>query len=254
MTPKVFIGIPVHSGNVMVSTVISLLTTVMEFGAKGWPNPTVYFRVGDSDLCRARNAIVGRFLKSDCTDLMMIDSDISWNEGTIARLLEHDVDFVAAPYKGRTDEKEMYFIRWPKNKEMWTDPKTGFPLLKVDAVTIGFCRLRRSCVEKMVDTLNGHTVIDPLWDDEEFPWLIDFVHRDGQRFEEGYALCFRWRDMGGDVWVDPAINLGHMGPKVFEGNLIEFLRKMQTVTFMHGEDKVNEAINEGLDPKLLQAG
>lgn len=239
MTPKVFIGIPAHTGEVKVSTVISLLTTMTEFRANGWEFPLTYFRVGDSDLCRARNAIVGKFLNSGCTDLVMIDSDISWPVGALTRLVEHDQDFVAASYRGRTDEREMYFIRWPGKKEMWTDPKTGYPLLKVDGATIGFCRLRRACVEKLVASLNGHHYVDPLNPDEYLPWLIDFETRDGVRLEEGYSLCRKWRELGGDVWLDPAINLGHMGPKVFEGNLIEFLRKMQdaSVTTWDPSDK-----------------
>lgn len=252
---KVFIGIPVHTGEVMVSTVISLLTTMTEIHANGWGFPLTYFRVGDSDLCRARNAIVGKFIDSDCTDLVMIDGDISWGVGAMTRLVEHDQDFVAASYRGRSDEKEMYFVRWPEPKEMWTDPKTGNPLLKVDAITIGFCRLRRACVEKLVASLNGHHYVDPLNKDEYLPWLIDFECRDGVRLEEGYSLCRKWRDLGGDVWLDPAINLGHMGPKVFEGNLIEFLRKIQEMTSLQGDwqpDLINgAAISHGY--QLMQA-
>lgn len=256
MARKVFIGIPVHTGDVKVSTVISLITTMTEIYANGWGFPLIYFRVGDSDLCRARNAIVGKFMDGDCTDLVMIDSDISWPVGAMTRLVEHDQDFVAASYRGRTDEKDMYFIRWPEHKEMWTDPATGNPLLKVDGVTIGFCRLRRACVEKLVASLNGHHYVDPLCPDEYLPWLIDFEYRDGVRLEEGYSLCRRWRELGGNVWVDPAINLGHMGPKVFEGNLMEFLRKIQDLSSLYGQshpERIGAAINEGYSPQLMQA-
>lgn len=226
MSRKIFIGIPVHTGEVMVSTAISLLTAMTEIYANYGIFPVVHFRVGDSDLCRARNAIIGKFLGGDYTDLVMIDADISWNAGTLTRLIEHDVDFVAGPYRGRTDDKILYFVQWPEQKEMWTDPKTGYPLMKVNETTIGFCRLRRACVEKLVESLNGHEYIDPLCPDEKLPWLIDFEKRDGVRLEEGYSLCRKWRDLGGDVWLDPCINLGHMGPKVFEGNLVGHLQEL----------------------------
>jgi hypothetical protein len=249
---KVYIGIPA-GGSIMVNTVISLLATQNEFRDLGWPKPTIYFRVGDSDLCRARNAIIGKFLESDCTDLMLIDSDISWPIGAISTLVECEKDFVAASYRGRTDDKDIYFVLWPDKKEMWTSPRTGTPLLKVDGVTIGFCRLTRACVEKMVDSLNGDFTFDPLCPDEKIPWLIDFERGNGVRYEEGYSLCRKWRNLGGDVWVDPMINLGHMGPKVFEGNLIEFLDKMRKYTsggldIQGGAEFIENAITSGLEP------
>lgn len=255
MLRKVFIGIPSHGGEVMVSTVLSLLTAMTEIHSAFGEYPRVYFRVGDSDLCRARNAVIGKFMAGDYTDLVMIDGDISWPPGTLTRLIQHDQDFVAAAYRGRTDDKEIYFVQWPQHKEMWTDPASGYPLLKVDGVTIGFCRLRRGCVQKLVDSLNGHYYVDPLCPDESLPWLIDFERRDGVRLEEGYALCRKWRDLGGTVWLDPAINLGHMGPKVFEGHVINFLARMQNIAGLkangHAEAFLAEAINNGFSEQLM---
>lgn len=220
----------------MLNYVISLVTSMRECVANGWELPTFYFRAGDSDLARARNAIVGHFLKSDCTDLLLVDSDVSWSPGTLTRMMSHKKDFVAGAYRGRTDDRDMYFILWPQQKEMWTDPDTGYPLLKVDGSAIGFCRLTRAAVEKMVAATGGKLFSDPLIPDEEFPWLIDFSFFDGIRYEEGYSLCRKWREIGGDVWVDPIINLGHMGPKVFESNLIGFLEKMQSMVRFNSDD------------------
>lgn len=243
---KVYIGIPVHTGQVFVSTVSSLIESIKKCSQWGWELPTVYFRVGDTDLCRCRNAIIGRFMASDADDLVLIDSDISWNGDDLRRLVEHDVDFVAGAYKGRTDIKEMYFIQWPEKKEMQVDPATGFPLLKVNAISIGFARLRRSCVQKLVDSV-GEPYRDPVLPDESYPWIIDFETRNGVRYEEGYSLCMRWRDLGGDVWVDPVINLGHMGPKLFESNLMGFLDKARTTMLADELNEVNKPNGNGAD-------
>lgn len=243
-SPKIYIGTPVGSGAPMLNYVISLLVAGKECRANGWEEPTYYFRAGDSDLARARNAIIGHFLKSDCTDLVLIDSDISWPAGALTRLVSHKKDFVAGAYRGRSDERDMYFVLWPERKEMWTDPETGHPLLKVDGVTLGFCRLTRSLIEKMVAAQNGKMFSDPLIPDEEFPWLIDFGFYDGVRYEEGYSFCRKWRDLGGDVWVDPMINLGHMGPKVFESDLIGFLAKMQSISRFNEPSEAQKRIEE----------
>lgn len=226
--PKVYLGTPVQSGAPMLNYVISLIVSLRECHANGWPEPILYFRAGDSDVARARNAILGRFLKSDCTDLVLIDSDISWPPGTFTRLVTHKKDFVSGAYRGRTDEQEMYFIRWPQQKEMWTDPDTGNPLLKADGVPLGFCRLKREVIERLFEATPHKRISDPIIPDEEFPWIIDFEWFDGARYEEGYSLCKKWRDLGGEVWVDPMINLGHMGPKIFESDLMGFLARMTT--------------------------
>ncbi len=235
----------------MMSTVISLIVSIKECATNGWELPQFYFRVGDSDLARSRNVIIGRFLDTDCTDLVLVDSDISWAPGTLTRLVSHKKDFVAGAYKGKTDEKEMYFILWPEKKEMWTDPETGNPLLKVDGVSIGFCRIARSCVEKLVASLDGKRLHDPAIPDETFPWLIDFEYHNGIRWEEGYTLCRKWRELGGDVWVDPMINLGHMGAKIWESNLIGYLEKMQNIAASEEmvsvrDEKIENAFLEGL--------
>lgn len=213
----------------MINYCVSLWCSAREMVEAGWGFPQWFIRVGDSDLCRARNAIIANFLDTDCTDLVLIDSDISWGPGMLPRLIKHDKDFVTGAYRGKTDEKDVYFLLWPEKKEMWIDPATEFPLLKVDGSTIGFCRIRRSAVEKMVESLNGRYFMDPLLDGEKIPWLIDFEYMNGRRLEEGYSLCKRWRDLGGEVWVDPVINLGHMGPKIFDSNLMGFLEKMQSI-------------------------
>lgn len=229
MSRKVFIGMPVGTGDVRISTVISMISSMVEINAEGWQFPQYHFRVGDSDLCNARNAIIGRFMAGDYTDMVLIDSDISWNTGDLTRLINHDKDFVAGIYRGRSDDKLIYNVHWPEKREMWTDPKTGFPLLKVDSVTIGFCRLTRACVEKLVASLNGEYMVDETFEGETYPWLVDFEHKNRARWDEGYSLCRRWRELGGDVWIDPMINLGHMGPKVFEGNFMGALEEMQSM-------------------------
>ena len=49
-----------------------------------------------------------------------------------------------------------------------------------------------------------------------FECLID---RDtGLYLSEDYAFCQRWRDIGGEVWLDAAARLTHTGPHAFPGN------------------------------------
>jgi hypothetical protein len=216
----------------MYPTVISLIRSSQEATDAGWPHPVVKIRAGDADLIACRNGLIADFLESDCTDLLMVDADISWGPTAFTRIVAHGQDFVCGVYRMRKDE-EFYPICWAEKKEMWIDPETGYPLVNVDRCPVGFARLTRSCVEKMVDSLGDDFYVDayPIDGEEgnhnprKIPWLFDFVRVrfPGQqaniRFEEGFGLCRRWQHIGGTVWIDPAINLGHTGLKTFDGNI-----------------------------------
>ena len=216
---RVFIAIPAHSGQIMVPTVCSLMASFHEVIEQGWALPELHVRSGDADLIRARNALVAEFLKSECSDLLLVDADISWGPGAFIRLVSHDVAFVAAAYRMRTDEFEHYPIIWPEKRRMCTDTKTGYPLVAAEGVPVGFCRLTRACVERLVDSLDGAYFVDPVLPQEKVPWLFEFERHGIARMEEGFSLCKRWRNLGGEIWVDPTINLGHSGVKTFPGDL-----------------------------------
>ena len=54
---------------------------------------------------------------------------------------------------------------------------------------------------------------------EMVAWDIFDRLRDGDlRYSEDYSFCERWRAMGGKVWIDPSIQMGHVGLKVFQGS------------------------------------
>jgi hypothetical protein len=58
------------------------------------------------------------------------------------------------------------------------------------------------------------------WDLFEAYWETD---ENGLRhkYGEDYSFCKRWRDMGGRVWVDPTISMGHLGTKIWKGRLAD---------------------------------
>jgi hypothetical protein len=44
---------------------------------------------------------------------------------------------------------------------------------------------------------------------------------DGDLVGEDYGFCQRWRSIGGRVWVDPAIQLAHIGHHIYTGDPME---------------------------------
>ena len=43
-----------------------------------------------------------------------------------------------------------------------------------------------------------------------------FAYDDGETAED-YVFCQRWRDLGGSVWIEPEIELAHVGLKAWRG-------------------------------------
>ena len=74
---KLFIATPMYGGQCYGMYTKSLLDTANLFSENGIMHQ-VYYLFNESLVTRARNYCVNAFLKSECTHLMFIDSDVSW--------------------------------------------------------------------------------------------------------------------------------------------------------------------------------
>src|SRR5579871_1660104 len=62
------------------------------------------FVVGSSNLPRARNELVARFLASGCDDLIFVDDDMGWKPEAIVRLLASDKEVLGGVGRKRVDK------------------------------------------------------------------------------------------------------------------------------------------------------
>lgn len=178
-------------------------------------------RYGDGILPRARNSIVGEFLNSDASDLVLIDDDVGWEPADLVKLVNYPVDCVAGVYPYKRDQ-ENYPLRLIEDRaELWADPETG--LLEVEAVPAGFLRLSRKCLESMAKAYPDLVYLDTALE-REIPALFDFALENKIYWGEDFTFCRRWRAIGGKVWVAPEMRLRHSGQKMWVGCLGDFLR------------------------------
>lgn len=187
------IAAPIYGGKIDVPLFHSLAAASNECQQHGWTTPYVMFRTLDSVITRARNACVAHFLQqTDCTDLLFVDGDISWDSGCFARLLSHDVDLVAGVYRSR-GEPEIPIAR-PLDNEAVIDPVTG--LMELAGVGTGLFRISRRCAEMMVAAYGYRWYEDPATAPGlKIPCLFDFVyepHDYGKVLAEARAAFFKW--------------------------------------------------------------
>jgi hypothetical protein len=97
---------------------------------------------------------------------------------------------------------------------------TKSELVEVQCLPGGFMCVSRDMAQRMAGAYrelwyrDGSTVERRVID--VFGTYTDAETR--QFWSEDYAFCQRWRQIGGDVWLDPNILLTHNGTTVFDGD------------------------------------
>lgn len=214
---KLLIAVPAYSGTVSVETVRSLLQEQTVAQAAGIDFRAL-FLPGCSLITMARNQMAQDFVDSDADKMVFIDSDISWEPGSIVQLASHNVDFVGGAYRLKSED-ECYPVEWLENgRELWA--KDG--LLKTAHIPGGFMCLSRAVFARFRVsypvrryTHHGH----------DFHAYFHAPFHNGRLYGEDAAFCHDWREIGGDVWVDPELTLTHHdGRQAYRGCLGDFLR------------------------------
>ena len=222
MAKNVWIAVPAYTGQVHLGTMRSLMTDMLLLAERG-DRVTIFDESGNAMIAHARDMIVASFLAGEGTDLVFVDSDVFWEAGAILQLVDADVDFVAGIYPQRKDP-EGYSVRWIAERgELWADPETG--LLEVEGVPAGFLRVTRAALEKMVAAYPDKRFTDPNAPNGEAWALFDNIHVGAEYWGEDFSFCRRWRAIGGKVWLDPELELHHVGYKTFSGRIGDWLRR-----------------------------
>lgn len=221
MQRNVWIAIPAYTGQIHLGTMRSLITDMLSLADRG-DKVTIFDESGNAMIADCRGLIVAKFLESEATDLVFIDSDVCWEAGGLLKLVDAPVDFVAGIYPQRRDPIA-YCVRYLDKPELQATEEHP-DLLEVDGVPAGFMRLSRAMLQKMVAQYSDtefHCDVAP----NGRAWALFDPYRIGRlKFGEDYSFCRRWRDIGGKVYVAPEIKMGHVGYKTFTGSLGQWLR------------------------------
>ncbi len=237
--PHVFIGTPCFGGLLTKGYVISLLQAVFACQQAGI-QVNVNLLGGDALITRARSQITADFLSNqNATHLLFIDADISFTPEQLMRVIKADKDMVAAMYPlktifwdkidGRMQQGE------PANQAglMYTAKlcegaaaRTEGDFATVEYAATGFLLIKREVFTRMIaaypESKFRHVDVPrPSQPPREnlyalYDCIIDPAT--GHYMSEDYAFCKRWRDIGGEIWVDLKSKLTHEGPYQFHGD------------------------------------
>lgn len=249
---KLFLAAPMYGGMCAGMFAKSTADLTAMFAANGLELRS-YFLFNESLITRARNYCVDEFMRSDCTHMMFIDSDIGFDPRDIVAMMalmsdDSEYDVLAGPYPKKT-------ISWEKIKlavdkgiadddanvlekyvgDYVFNPKAGNGTIRIDEpvevseVGTGFMMTRRSAFEKFVAAYPQYSYK---------PDHVRTEHFDGSReimqyfqaeidpvskryLSEDYWFCQKLSQAGGKIWYCPWMKLQHVGTYIFGGSLAD---------------------------------
>lgn len=228
---RVFLAIFSHTGEVHYAGLNGIATDLLVAVAAGIEiRPKPY--IGYTMLPAGRNSAVADFLASDCTHLVMADNDEGWKAGTICKLVsqatKYDLDVIGVAFPLKQEGDLTFAFDWlePGVKPV-ADPATG--LIECKGIGTGLICISRRCLEKMVPVAEWY--YDGSAGNGRVPMLFEYAIKDHKLYGEDILFCHKWRDLGGRVFVDPSIQVEHIGRKVYSGTLQKWINDLPAEMF-----------------------
>ncbi len=164
----------------------------------------------------ARDEVIDLFLQSDCTTLFWIDSDMVWEPGQFLRLViwSQLYDVVCAAYPAKQDATTFFMLRDEK------EVANGHGLMEIEGTGLGFVVMRRAVVEKLA---KASTTLRDQISGRDIPSVFRVDGVGGNRRGEDMAFFADIRAAGYKVMLDPTVDLGHIGRKVYTGSIRDAL-------------------------------
>lgn len=209
---KLCVGLPVYGGY-HAHFVPGLLDLVR--------NPPCSLRiapnVGDSLVSRSRNRIAARFLKSDCTHLLFLDTDLIFSAEQIARLLDHRLPIVAGLYPKKQKE-----LGWVCNTRLDFGGPDEKGLQRILYAGTGCLLIAREVFEAIIRN-NPELAYDGDDGEGEGPFYDFFkvgIHTDEvtnrrRYLSEDWFFCQLAIDSGYQIHADTHVILKHCGDAIY---------------------------------------
>lgn len=215
---KIFVGMLVYDGKVPCEVVTCMNNEQIVARELGL-DLRFNFIPSCSHAAMGRNQLARDFLKSDCDRLFFLDADVTWELGKMVELCLQPYDVVGGAYRYKCEE-EKYPVNFFTNQGIYSNQHG---LVKVQDLPGGFLAISRNALNKMIEAKP-----ERLYDHygEAAYCFFQFAFIDGKFYGEDTLFCKEWRDIGGDVYLDPKLNLTHWQfPVKYEGNIGQWMLK-----------------------------
>lgn len=206
--------------------------------------------VSDSLISRARNQLIAKFMADPIfTHVIFIDADIGFDPNDILKMLWHDKDVMTGAYpikdvpwdkvselvnsgvshKDVLSKSLRYVVNPVRGNRGEIEVDNG--ALNIYDAGTGFMLIKRNVFERMFEEYphlkykddTGSLAGEEL--NNTYALFNSYIDNDGRFLSEDYGFCRYWQDMGGKIWVDPNIELTHIGRMRYTGRLIDYIEQ-----------------------------
>jgi hypothetical protein len=249
---KIFLATPMYGGQcagMFAKSVADLTSLCTSNGIE----LRSYFLFNESLITRARNYCVDEFMRSDCTHMMFIDSDIGFDPRDVLAMLalqsdDSEYDVLAGPYpkkciswekiklavdKGIADEDPNVLEKFVGDYVF--NPKGGGGNIRIDIpvevseIGTGFMMTRRSAFEKFEKAFPHYSYKPDHVRTEQFDGSREIMQyfqaeidpASKRYLSEDYWFCQKLIEIGGKIWYCPWMKLQHVGSYIFGGSLVD---------------------------------
>jgi hypothetical protein len=248
---SIFVGLPMFNGicqGITTKSTNELAAMCARYGIA----LKFYYLLNESLITRARNYCVDEFLRSECTHLLFLDSDIGFDPRDVLSLLgiqtsyPDQYDVIAAPYPKKS-------IAWEKVKKAvelgkaenpfdlihYTADYVFNPLSDTESFRVdlpvevleagtGFMLIPRHVFERYMAAYPelrykpDHTRTENFDGSREITAYFDCgIDQETKRYlSEDYLFCRNARKIGIKIHMCPWMNLQHVGSYIYRGSMI----------------------------------
>lgn len=204
---KLAIGIPLSFPMVPASFFDSF--TVME-------KPNYQFlRSNNGPIDEMRNEIVEKALRSDCTHLIVMDTDMVYHPETITKLMTYDYDVVGALCYRRYPPFDPIMMKGRINHYQTIEDWTDGDLVEVDATGTG-------CLMFKIDVFRK---VPKPW----FRFRPNPNKKLGGTIGEDIGFCSKLKKLGFNIYVDTSIPCDHLTTLAVNKNTWKLYKAMKEI-------------------------
>jgi len=199
MNHKIFIGTPCFEYKVNANYVKSLLDFTknnIDFEP---------FFLHDSLITRARNELITQFYENQevFTHLLWLDADVSIPAIGLKKLLEENVDIIAAPIPIKDSSSGVH------QSIRRTYEEVRNYVYKAEAAATGCLLMSKQSVISLVEN-SKHYFIDD-YSDRKIYNVFESGIRGKQLMSEDWDICYKLRELGYEIYVNSSFPVLHVG-------------------------------------------
>lgn len=220
---RIMIATPTHDGTLTVHYNDSMLNTILMGSEKGILVRPVYFPF-EALIQRARNELFQIAYNDKVDAIFFIDADMQWNPEDFFKIFESNKNIIGAPCVKKS-MNESYNV---KIKEGDKNLFINNGLIEVASVGTGFMCVKKAAIKKLYE--NAESYIEKIGEEEiEKKSVFEVVVRDKQFFSEDVEFCNKARAIGESIYINPYVNIAHIGNHAYYGNFINWCNKYDVI-------------------------